>query len=204
MYIHETAYIHKTAHTHTNQYKPPTNTPQNNRYQLATGGSENVARLWDVRKKSHTYTLPAHSGLISSLKCVSCGESCVCACTYPTFGCVSIDRWQTPPHTPTHFLTLAQSNTPTHVMVAGFRPGTGNSSPPPPLTGTPRYVYTCACICMYVMGSKEGDTCGYMHVSKGGGHQAVHTAQCFPLPPPPPPKSYQQQCLPPKTTSTTS
>lgn len=41
------------------------------RYQLATGGSENVAKLWDVRKKQNTYTLPAHSGLISSLKCVS-------------------------------------------------------------------------------------------------------------------------------------
>lgn len=43
-------------------------------YQLATGGSENVVKLWDVRKKQSTYTLPAHSGLISAVKCVRRGS----------------------------------------------------------------------------------------------------------------------------------
>jgi U4/U6 small nuclear ribonucleoprotein PRP4 len=39
-----------------------------NGYQLATGSDDHTVRIWDLRKKKSIYTIPAHTGLISSLK----------------------------------------------------------------------------------------------------------------------------------------
>jgi WD40 repeat protein len=75
------SHTHTSTHSLTYPTQPPNNQP--NRYQLATGGSENVAKVWDVRKKQNAYTLPAHSGLISSIKCVrGLGYICVYVSVY--------------------------------------------------------------------------------------------------------------------------
>lgn len=37
-------------------------------YHLATGSEDNTARIWDLRKRSCIYTIPAHMSLISSIK----------------------------------------------------------------------------------------------------------------------------------------
>ena len=39
-----------------------------NGYQLATGSEDNSARIWDLRKRSCLYTIPAHQSLVSSVR----------------------------------------------------------------------------------------------------------------------------------------
>ena len=39
-----------------------------NGYHVATGGSDNALRLWDLRQQACVYTIPAHSNLVSHLK----------------------------------------------------------------------------------------------------------------------------------------
>ena len=38
------------------------------RYHIATGGQDNVAKIWDLRQSKCLYTVPAHVNLISGLK----------------------------------------------------------------------------------------------------------------------------------------
>jgi len=38
------------------------------RYWIATGGDENLVKVWDLRKKKNFYTIPAHSNLISTAR----------------------------------------------------------------------------------------------------------------------------------------
>lgn len=42
-------------------------------YQIATGSSENVVKIWDVRRRQNIYTLPAHSALVAAVKYVPGG-----------------------------------------------------------------------------------------------------------------------------------
>lgn len=37
-------------------------------YHIATGSEDNTARIWDLRKRSCTYTIPAHMNLVSGVK----------------------------------------------------------------------------------------------------------------------------------------
>lgn len=39
-----------------------------NGYQLATGSDDHTVKIWDLRKKRCSYTIPAHSSLISHVK----------------------------------------------------------------------------------------------------------------------------------------
>lgn len=39
-----------------------------NGFHLATGSGDNTVRIWDIRKKACLYTIPAHAGLVSSVK----------------------------------------------------------------------------------------------------------------------------------------
>jgi U4/U6 small nuclear ribonucleoprotein PRP4 len=39
-------------------------------YQLATGSSENVVKVWDMRRRANIYTIPAHSALVAAVKYV--------------------------------------------------------------------------------------------------------------------------------------
>ncbi len=39
-----------------------------NGYHAATGGDDNTVRIWDLRKNSCVYILPAHTSLVSQVK----------------------------------------------------------------------------------------------------------------------------------------
>jgi U4/U6 small nuclear ribonucleoprotein PRP4 len=39
-----------------------------NGYAVATGGGDNVVRVWDLRKKECAHTVPAHGKLVSSVR----------------------------------------------------------------------------------------------------------------------------------------
>jgi U4/U6 small nuclear ribonucleoprotein PRP4 len=39
-----------------------------NCYQVATGSEDNSVKMWDLRKRSCVYTVPAHTKLISDIK----------------------------------------------------------------------------------------------------------------------------------------
>lgn len=39
-----------------------------NGYHLASGGEDNLCRIWDLRMRKSLYTIPAHSNLISQVK----------------------------------------------------------------------------------------------------------------------------------------
>ena len=38
------------------------------RYVLASGGGDNMVKMWDLRKKKSMYTIPAHSNTITAVK----------------------------------------------------------------------------------------------------------------------------------------
>ena len=40
-----------------------------NGYLMATGSEDNTARLWDLRKRSCLYTLPAHQSSVATVFC---------------------------------------------------------------------------------------------------------------------------------------
>jgi len=48
---------------------PPTPSDSNS-YQFATGSSENVVKIWDMRRRANIYTIPAHSALVAAVKYV--------------------------------------------------------------------------------------------------------------------------------------
>ena len=39
-----------------------------NCYQIATGSDDNTVKIWDLRKRSCIYTVPAHTKLVSDIK----------------------------------------------------------------------------------------------------------------------------------------
>ena len=47
--------------------------PPASSYQLATGSSENVVKVWDMRKRTNIYTIPAHSALVAAVNYVRVG-----------------------------------------------------------------------------------------------------------------------------------
>ena len=39
-----------------------------NGYHIVTGSEDNTCKIWDLRKRSCIYTIPAHTNLVSSVK----------------------------------------------------------------------------------------------------------------------------------------
>lgn len=39
-----------------------------NGYHIATASEDNTCKIWDLRKRNHLYTIPAHTNLISDVK----------------------------------------------------------------------------------------------------------------------------------------
>ena len=39
-----------------------------NSYQVATGSADNTVKIWDLRRKTNIYTVPAHTKLVSDVK----------------------------------------------------------------------------------------------------------------------------------------
>jgi len=39
------------------------------RFQVVTGSEDNTCRIWDIRQRSCIYTIPAHTNLVSGVKC---------------------------------------------------------------------------------------------------------------------------------------
>lgn len=53
-----------------------------NGYILASGSNDNTCRIWDIRKRACTYTLPAHTSLVSQV-CPCCHHICCRFLTCP-------------------------------------------------------------------------------------------------------------------------
>jgi U4/U6 small nuclear ribonucleoprotein PRP4 len=98
-----------------------------NGYQLATGSDDHTVKIWDLRKKRCSYTIPAHSALISHVKFQPSEEGQFLLTASFDSTC---RLWSTRDFSPITTLAGHEGK----VLCADISPGTPIPTPSPPFT----------------------------------------------------------------------